>query len=110
MDRELALDIAHGLVGKTAIHPNQIGKIEKALMVQANDHTDALRILNSSQAVFKSQEPCANPQPIAAGRQKSWRVLRYMELPTSHLRKATGLASTQAVINHATQYATGTDL
>ena len=27
MDQELALDMAHGLVGKTAIHPNQISKI-----------------------------------------------------------------------------------
>lgn len=61
MDKELALDIAHGLVGKTAIHPNQIGKIEKALMVQPNDHTDALRILNSSQAVFKSQGTMCEP-------------------------------------------------
>ncbi|MNE95975.1 hypothetical protein D3C80_1941310 [compost metagenome] len=30
-------------------------------MVQANDHTDALRILNSSQAVFKSQGTMCEP-------------------------------------------------
>lgn len=61
MERELALDMLHGLVGKTAIHPNQIGKIEAALMVSASDHADALRILNSSQAVFKSQGAMCEP-------------------------------------------------
>lgn len=33
MARELALDMAHGLVGKTAIHPGQIEVIQNALMV-----------------------------------------------------------------------------
>ncbi|WP_312947123.1 HpcH/HpaI aldolase/citrate lyase family protein [Superficieibacter sp.] len=61
MDRELALDMAHGLVGKTAIHPNQIAKIEKALQVSDNDYADALRIINSSQAVFKSQGAMCEP-------------------------------------------------
>ena len=61
MDRELALDMLHGLVGKTAIHPSQIAKIEAALMVSASDHADALRILNSSQAVFKSQGAMCEP-------------------------------------------------
>lgn len=61
MDRELALDMAHGLVGKTAIHPNQISKIEAALMVSPTDHADALRILNSTQAVFKSQGAMCEP-------------------------------------------------
>ncbi|OSN10243.1 ATP synthase [Lonsdalea iberica] len=61
MERELALDMAHGLVGKTAIHPNQIAKIEQALKVSHADHADALRILNSSQAVFKSQGAMCEP-------------------------------------------------
>lgn len=61
MDRELALDMLHGLVGKTAIHPSQIALIETALMVSASDHADALRILNSSQAVFKSQGAMCEP-------------------------------------------------
>ncbi|MGC6738947.1 HpcH/HpaI aldolase/citrate lyase family protein, partial [Escherichia coli] len=55
MARELALDMAHGLVGKTAIHPGQIEVIQNALMVTQGEHSDALRILNSTQAVFKSQ-------------------------------------------------------
>lgn len=61
MERELALDIAHGLVGKTAIHPNQIATIERALMVTPADYADANRILNSSQSVFKSQGAMCEP-------------------------------------------------
>ncbi len=61
MDRELALDIANGLVGKTAIHPKQIDKIEQALMVSQSDHSDALHILNSTQAVFKSHGAMCEP-------------------------------------------------
>lgn len=61
MARELSLDIAHGLVGKTAIHPGQIAVIEKALMVSPGEHADALRILNSTQAVFKSQGAMCEP-------------------------------------------------
>nr|QIQ10271.1 citrate lyase beta subunit [Escherichia coli] len=60
MARELALDMAHGLVGKTAIHPGQIEVIQNALMVTQGEHSDALRILNSTRAVFKSQEQCVN--------------------------------------------------
>ncbi|MCE9991112.1 HpcH/HpaI aldolase/citrate lyase family protein [Enterobacter asburiae] len=61
MARELALDMAHGLVGKTAIHPCQINIIEQALMVTQGEHSDALRILNSTQAVFKSQGAMCEP-------------------------------------------------
>lgn len=61
MARELSLDMAHGLVGKTAIHPRQIDVIEQALMVTQGEHSDALRILNSTQAVFKSQGAMCEP-------------------------------------------------
>ncbi|MEF3107655.1 HpcH/HpaI aldolase/citrate lyase family protein [Raoultella sp. WB_B2P2-3] len=61
MARELAMDIAHGLVGKTAIHPDQISVIEGALKVSPGEHSDALRILNSTQAVFKSQGAMCEP-------------------------------------------------
>lgn len=61
MARELSLDIAHGLVGKTAIHPEQIGIIEQALRVSPGEYSDALRILNSNQAVFKSQGAMCEP-------------------------------------------------
>jgi len=61
MARELSLDIAHGLVGKTAIHPRQIDVIEQAFMVTQGEHSDALRILNSTLAVFKSQGAMCEP-------------------------------------------------
>ncbi|CUB06667.1 HpcH/HpaI aldolase/citrate lyase family protein [Marinomonas fungiae] len=61
LEKELALDLAHGLVGKTAIHPNQITVIQRALMVSALDHQDALKIINSSQAVFKSGGAMCEP-------------------------------------------------
>ncbi len=59
--KELALDLAHGLVGKTAIHPNQIAVIQKAMMVNPLDHQDAIRILNSTQAVFKAGGTMCEP-------------------------------------------------
>lgn len=61
MARELSLDMVHGLVGKTAIHPDQIDIIEQALMVTPGEHSDALRILNSTQAVFKTQGAMCEP-------------------------------------------------
>ena len=61
LENELALDLAHGLVGKTAIHPNQIQVIQRALMVSPLDHQDALRIINSSQAVFKASGAMCEP-------------------------------------------------
>lgn len=61
LEKELELDLAHGLVGKTAIHPNQIPVIQRALMVSSLDHQDALRIINSSQAVFKAGGAMCEP-------------------------------------------------
>ncbi|PHM73237.1 HpcH/HpaI aldolase/citrate lyase family protein [Xenorhabdus kozodoii] len=61
LEEELKLDIAHGLVGKTAIHPKQIGYIQRALRVSAHDHAQALTILNSSEAVFKSEGMMCEP-------------------------------------------------
>jgi len=61
LEQELALDLAHGLVGKTAIHPNQISIIQKALMVSSLDQQDALRIINATQAVFKAGGAMCEP-------------------------------------------------
>ncbi|MGD8106066.1 HpcH/HpaI aldolase/citrate lyase family protein [Pantoea sp. FN0302] len=61
LERELALDIAHGLVGKTAIHPSHLELIHRGLMVEKEEYEDALRILNSTQAVFKSQGAMCEP-------------------------------------------------
>ncbi|EIP0297667.1 HpcH/HpaI aldolase/citrate lyase family protein [Salmonella enterica] len=61
ISKELTLDLAHGLVGKTAIHPCQIDVIQNALMVTQSEYTDAVRILNSTQAVFKSHGAMCEP-------------------------------------------------
>ncbi|CDG20204.1 conserved protein of unknown function [Xenorhabdus poinarii G6] len=61
LEKELELDIAHGLVGKTAIHPGQIPCIQRALMVSAQDHAEALNVLQASKAVFKSQGMMCEP-------------------------------------------------
>lgn len=61
LERELVHDVAHGLVGKTAIHPTQISVIHRALSVEPAEHQDALRILNSEQAVFQNNGAMCEP-------------------------------------------------
>lgn len=52
--QEMQEDIAHGLVGKTAIHPSQVALIEQHYRVHCNDVEVARRILDhASPAVFK---------------------------------------------------------
>lgn len=61
LKRELALDISHGLVGKTAIHSSYLDIIHRALMIDQDEYEDALRILNSSRAVFEFQGAMCEP-------------------------------------------------
>lgn len=61
LEKELQQDIEHGMVGKTAIHPTQISLIQKAFSVEPYDYEDALRIINSEQAVFKSNGAMCEP-------------------------------------------------
>ena len=57
LNREISLDMAHGLIGKTAIHPSQIPLIEKHYAVSEKDYLEALSILDvNSPAVFKMHE------------------------------------------------------
>ncbi|ADC63493.1 HpcH/HpaI aldolase/citrate lyase family protein [Allochromatium vinosum] len=54
LHEELSDDIAHGLCGKTAIHPSQLPLIEASFRVAPTDLEAARRILEESeQAVFK---------------------------------------------------------
>ena len=54
LQRELELDIAHGLIGKTAIHPSQISQIHDAFRVSIDDLNCATLIVNDrAPAVFK---------------------------------------------------------
>lgn len=59
---ELALDISHGLVGKTAIHPSQISQIHDAFRVSIEDLNCAKLIVNdSAPAVFKHDDAMVEP-------------------------------------------------
>lgn len=59
---ELALDISHGLVGKTAIHPSQIMQIHDAFRVSIEDLNCAKLIVNeSAPAVFKHDDSMVEP-------------------------------------------------
>jgi citrate lyase beta subunit len=54
LSQEIQEDLAHGLVGKTAIHPSQVTLIEQHYRVHHNDVQAALSIMNpDSPAVFK---------------------------------------------------------
>jgi citrate lyase beta subunit len=54
---ELELDISHGLVGKTAIHPTQISIIQRTLRVSQEDLNCARLIMsNIATAVFKHND------------------------------------------------------
>lgn len=55
--REIQADLAHGLVGKTAIHPTQIPMIQRHYAVSERDYEDALALLSMrSPAVFKQND------------------------------------------------------
>ena len=62
LEHELALDLAHGLVGKTAIHPSQIAIIHNALQVSLEDLTSARHIVSeAAPAVFKFNDAMCDP-------------------------------------------------
>lgn len=62
LTEELRLDVANGLVGKTAIHPVQINVIHNELKVDATDLQSAEKILESSSpAVFKMNGAMCEP-------------------------------------------------
>ncbi|MEA3640700.1 MAG: HpcH/HpaI aldolase/citrate lyase family protein [Lamprobacter sp.] len=50
---ELGEDLAHGLCGKTAIHPDQLPLIDSRFRVSPSDLEAAQRILDDDRAVFK---------------------------------------------------------
>lgn len=61
LKQELAQDLVHGFVGKTAIHPNQIKYIHEALMVEPAEYEGAIQIINSCQAVYKHDGAMCEP-------------------------------------------------
>ncbi|CDG84486.1 HpcH/HpaI aldolase/citrate lyase family protein [Janthinobacterium agaricidamnosum] len=57
LDAEVAQDMAHGMIAKTAIHPDQVPHIERHYQVAQADIELALRIIDpDSPAVFRMQE------------------------------------------------------
>ncbi len=57
LSREVAEDIVHGMVGKTAIHPKQVALIERHYRVEQSDIEVAMKIIDkNSPAVFKMNE------------------------------------------------------
>lgn len=62
LDKEVRLDLAYGLVGKTAIHPTQIAHIEKHYHILASDYKMAQSIVKKdAQAVFKMFDAMCEP-------------------------------------------------
>lgn len=62
LKEELELDISHGLVGKTAIHPSQINPIQEMLRVSLEDLNCARLILNDvAPAVFRHNDAMCEP-------------------------------------------------
>lgn len=60
--REVELDLAHGLWSKTAIHPSQIGTIEGAYRVSAEEYSLANSILaQDAPAVFRTHQQMVEP-------------------------------------------------
>jgi citrate lyase beta subunit len=60
--REVNEDLAHGLVGKTAVHPDQVPIIEACYRVQASDLEMANQILREdASAVFRMHDSMCEP-------------------------------------------------
>jgi len=54
LQQEIRQDLAHGLIGKTAIHPDQVPAIENAYRVERSDHDMAVSMQDSAApAVFR---------------------------------------------------------
>ena len=54
LQREIERDLAFGLIGKAAIHPSQIARIEAAYQVELEDYEMAVKLVdNAASAVFK---------------------------------------------------------
>lgn len=59
--RELELDLMHGLVGKTIIHPKQIGILNEIYQVTEEEYEEAEQIITATDAVFKQNGSMCEP-------------------------------------------------
>lgn len=94
LQKEIRLDLAHGLVGKTAIHPTQVPVIEAMYSVDTEDYEMALRLIQSSSpAVFKMHGAmCEVATHRQWGRDILDRRLCYGDKPSRALPEYTGLS------------------
>lgn len=82
---ELQLDIAHGLVGKTAIHPSQISAIQDSFRVSLEDFNCANLMLSEvTPAVFKHNDAMCEPATHFKWathilERAKWHGIRYVE-------------------------------
>jgi citrate lyase beta subunit len=89
LQREIRLDLAHGLIGKTAIHPDQVGTIEKNYAVEREDYEMALSLSDSrAPAVFRMHNAMCE---VATHKQWSQGILErhgcYGEKPSLQLQE-----------------------
>jgi citrate lyase beta subunit len=71
LKQELAIDIQHGLVGKTIIHPSQIEHVHAALEVKADEYHAAQAILKpDAHAVFSFEGAMLEPATHRAWAQR----------------------------------------
>jgi citrate lyase beta subunit len=82
LDQEVIEDLAHGMVGKTAIHPTQIAPIEQHFKVTPQDLAVARAILDaSSPAVFRMDDAM---QEVATHRAWAERTVEQSRLFGAH--------------------------
>jgi citrate lyase beta subunit len=86
LDQEVAEDLAHGMVGKTAIHPSQIALIEQHYRVKPNDLAAARAILDvDSPAVFQMHNSMCE---VATHRAWAERLIEQSEVFGAHQNDA----------------------
>ena len=62
LEREVRQDLLHGLTGKTAIHPDQVPRIERHYSARRSDVAAARRILDPDAAgVFQFDNAMCEP-------------------------------------------------
>jgi citrate lyase beta subunit len=96
----VAQDLAHGMIAKTAIHPDQIAQIECHYMVAQADIELALRIIDpDSPAVFRMQESMCEVATHSTWAQQIIEQARLFGIchPNGHVDAAKGNAAAATI-------------
>ncbi len=90
LDQEVLEDLAHGMVGKTAIHPSQIALIEQHYRVKPHDLSAARAILDvNAPAVFKMHDSMCE---VATHRAWAQRMVEQSDVFGAHPHEASASA------------------